>query len=949
MNSIASESEPTLALQLELARVRCELEHYRHQAGEMQNLLSRLDDALFVAAPDGTVIELGPTLAEFLGSSSDVSPNLIWRAAVHPEDMPRYLQEWSAINKSGMAGQITARFRNGQGSYRPCLMRMAPAFDGENHIVNWFGTTTELPATNRRGPAPALLDALCRLLAENEQLREEIRDLFEEAPIPYVYESLDSRFIRANRAALKLLGVRPEELQNTYGKSLVADTVETQQQLRAVFQSISQGKERRAVELELRRKTDGKPIWVQWWSTPVPGGQYTRTMMVDITDRVLIDETRRALEFTLESGQVGDWDLDLVHDTSRRSLRHDQCFGYDRPIPEAEWGFDVFSNHVHPEDRELVQTSFRCAVAAGANWSCDFRVIWPDRSEHWLAARGKVFHHDEGVATRMLGIVMEITDRKKTEEVLKKAEEAVRATKVSLEFALEAGHIGDWDLDLIHDSSRRSLRHDRCFGYDTPIPDAEWGVEMFLNHVHPEDRALVRNSMQAAVDALMAWEQEFRVVWPDGSIHWLTARGSIYRSLEGRATRMLGVVMDITDRKATEQALRASEELSRGQVEALKSTLDALAVETTPDRLIEHILRTIAERFAAHSISVWCRDDSTATIGSEFALEEGRLLTKTDPRFDSMDLALSREENWPWPEVFRTAKPSIIEDIRKVPPFSLRDRVLPPGIVTVLLVPMSVCGRLEGAIGLRFTERRVFGDEELELAQALANQAMLMIQFRRLSAQSREAAVSAERNRIARDVHDTLAQGLTGVIVQLEAAGDATSKGLATEAGDHLSRAADLARNSLNEARRSVMALRPQALQDRDLPAAMSEMIDKMTAQTGLHARFKVEGKGLILPHEWEDNLLRIGQEAVTNIVRHAQASEFAMRLIFTDAAVTLVVKDNGRGFIPTARYEGFGLVGMEERVESMGGHLSIQSAIDEGAALTVTLPLARVDGVSTP
>jgi PAS domain S-box-containing protein len=947
MNSIASENEQNLALQLELDRTRCELKHYRQQAAEMRNLILNLDDALFAAAPDGTVIELGPSLADFLGSSSDEPSDLVWRAAVHPDDVQRYLQEWAAINESRAAGQITARFRNRQGNYRPCLMRMTPAFDGENNILSWFGTTTELPGTNRRGPASALLDALCRLLAENEQLRGEFRDLFEEAPIPYVNEALDSRFIRANRAALKLLGVEPEEVQNIYGKSLVADTVETQQQLREAFDSISQGHERRAVELELRRKSDGKPIWVQWWSTPATDGQYTRTMMVDITDRVLIEQTRRALEFTLESGQVGDWDLDLVHDTSRRSLRHDQCFGYNKPIPEAEWGFEVFTNHLHPEDRELVRMSFSRAVAGGANWSCDFRVIWPDGSEHWLAARGKVFHRDAGLATRMLGIVMDITDRKRAEEVLKKAEETVRATKVSLEFALEAGHIGDWDLDLIHDTSRRSLRHDRCFGYEAPIPDTEWGVTTFLRHVHPEDRARVRDSMQVAVDGLMAWEQEFRVVWPDRSVHWLTARGSIYRTLDGRATRMLGVVMDITDRKATEQALQASEELSRGQVEALKSTLDALAVETTPDRLIGHILRTIAERFAAHSISVWCRDDFTATIRLEFAFEEGRLVIKTDPRFEGMDLTLPMKDNWPWPEVFRTGQPSIIEDIRTVPTFSLRDRLLPLGIVTVLLVPMSVCGRLEGAIGLRFTEKRAFGAEELELAQALANQAMLMIQFSRLSAQSREAAVAAERNRIARDVHDTLAQGLTGVIVQLEAAGDATSKGLTSEAGDHLSRAAELARNSLNEARRSVMALRPQALQDRDLSAAMSEMIDKMTARTSLRAQFGVEGDDVALPHEWEDNLLRIGQEAVTNIVRHAQASEFAMKLIFTDVDVTLVVKDNGRGFIPTARYEGFGLVGMQERVETMGGELSIHSAIDEGSTLTIILPLAGVDGAT--
>jgi len=947
MSSIAAESEQTLALRLELDRAREELKRSRQHVADMQNLFSHLGDALFAAAADGTLVNMGPQLANVLGLSFGDAPSFNWHIALHPDEAKRFAEEWEEIIGAGTAGEIAARLRTHGGAYRPCLIRIVPVLDGDNHVIRWFGTCTELAGTGHRGAASCLLDVLCHLLAENDRLRGEFRDLFEEAPIPYVHEGLDTRFIRANRAALKLLGIAPEEVQETYGRSLVADTTETQLRLREAFESIRQGKERDAVELELRRRDDGTPIWVQWWSTPAPGGQYTRTMMVDITDRVLIEQTRRALEFTLESGQVGDWDLDLVHDTSRRSLRHDQCFGYDHPIPETEWGFKAFSNHLHPEDRELVQTSFSRAVAAGVNWSCDFRVIWPDGSEHWLAARGKVFHREEGLATRMLGIVMDITDRKKTEEILKKAEETVRATKVSLEFALDAGHVGDWDLDLIHDTSRRSLRHDRCFGYATPVPDADWGVATFLRHIHPEDRALVQQSMQVAVDALTAWEQEFRVVWPDGSVHWLTARGSIYRTLDGRATRMLGVVLDITDRKAAEQALRASEELSRGQVEALKSTLDALAVETTPDRLIGHILRTIARRFAAHSISVWCRDDLTAAIGLEFAFESDRLITKTDPRFDGMDLALPMNDSWPWPEVFRRGSPSVIEDIRTVSSFSLRDRLLPLGIVTVLLVPMSVCGQLEGAIGLRFTEKRAFGAEEVELAQALANQAMLMIQFSRLSAQSREAAVSAERNRIARDVHDTLAQGLTGVIVQLEAAGDATSKGLPLEAGDHLSRAADLARESLNEARRSVQALRPQALEDQDLPTAMSAMVEKMTARTSLRARFEVHGAAVTLPHDWEDNLLRIGQEAVTNVVRHAQASEIAMELNFTNETVALTVRDNGRGFVPTARFDGFGLAGMQERVESMGGRLTIQSATDEGAVLRIVLPLLSGNGNS--
>src|SRR5277367_1501896 len=358
---------------------------------------------------------------------------------------------------------------------------------------------------------------LTALLDSNGGMSDQFPDLFEEAPIAYVHEALDSRFIRANRAALNLLGIRPEEVSATYGKSLVAATHDTQTRLREAFDSLTQGKERGAVELELRRKDNGRPVWVQWWSTPAPARDYTRTMMIDISDRVLIEQTKMALEFSLESGLVGDWDLDLIHDTSRRSLRHDQCFGYTEPVPEAQWGFQTFSNHLHPEDRERVQTTFSQAVEAGTYWSSEFRVIWKDQSVHWLAARGKVFRREGRKATRMLGIVMEITERKRAEEDLLRAEEAVRATKMALEFSLEAGQIGDWDLDLIRDTSRRSLRHDRCFGYREPIPEGEWSFGSFMHHVHPDDRDNVESSFRAAVAAMKLWDCEFRVVWPDQS------------------------------------------------------------------------------------------------------------------------------------------------------------------------------------------------------------------------------------------------------------------------------------------------------------------------------------------------------------------------------------------------------------------------------------------------
>ena len=144
-----------------------------------------------------------------------------------------------------------------------------------------------------------------RAAAELERLRyeqqlheseERYRDLFEEAPIGYVQEDLESRFITANRAAIRILGLKPEEVAGTVGMSLVADTPENKQRVRDAFASIGQGMDTGGVVIELRRKDDGRPIWVQWYSRPEPNGKYTRTVIVDITDRVLAEQEKARLQ-----------------------------------------------------------------------------------------------------------------------------------------------------------------------------------------------------------------------------------------------------------------------------------------------------------------------------------------------------------------------------------------------------------------------------------------------------------------------------------------------------------------------------------------------------------------------------------------------------------------------------------------------------------------------------
>jgi signal transduction histidine kinase len=192
---------------------------------------------------------------------------------------------------------------------------------------------------------------------------------------------------------------------------------------------------------------------------------------------------------------------------------------------------------------------------------------------------------------------------------------------------------------------------------------------------------------------------------------------------------------------------------------------------------------------------------------------------------------------------------------------------------------------------------------------------------------------------MARDIHDTLAQGFTGVIVQLESAEDAIACGRRKEANQHLRRAAELARRSLHEARRSVHALRPQALQRDNFWEALKGIIRNTTAGTTLRTRFELRGRLRHLSPIWQENLLHIGQEALTNSLKYAHPRNFETRLIFNSKGLHLELRDDGDGFTVKDRHDGLGLAGMRERTEQMGGTIKVTSAHGKGTKIVVTVP----------
>lgn len=222
------------------------------------------------------------------------------------------------------------------------------------------------------------------------------------------------------------------------------------------------------------------------------------------------------------------------------------------------------------------------------------------------------------------------------------------------------------------------------------------------------------------------------------------------------------------------------------------------------------------------------------------------------------------------------------------------------------------------------------------LEAALAENAALHEQ---LLAQARDAGVTEERRRLAREIHDTIAQGLAGIVTQLQAARDASDGRLVD---DHLERASSLARESLEEARRSVRDLAPRALESEELPQALETLTTGWSADQGVPVTYAVTGTRVRLHPELEATLLRVAQESLTNVGKHAAAQRVGVTLSYMDDEVALDVRDDGIGFTPGTPSGGYGLAGMRQRVARVAGLLEVETGPGQGVAVSVRLPSVR-------
>src|SRR5580765_662045 len=573
-------------------------------------------------------------------------------------------------------------------------------------------------------------------------------------------------------------------------------------------------------------------------------------------------------------------------------------------IEEARgWGWKVA---IHPDDLPQLLDVWQGLLVSGKSGELEARLRRADGVYRWFLFRMEPLRDPQGTIVKWYGTNTDIDDRKRAEALLAAENQILEmvATGRPLAGILDGlcrlvDKLCDKSLAsiLLIDPNGRCLRRGAGPSFPEAFMAAVDGVEIGPSvgscgtAAYRKEQVIVSD---IATDPLWANYRELALAnglrsgWStpilssDGSV--LGIFGIYGREPRSPTPQHLQTIKQIThlasvaiERKQAAESLRASDLLARGQLEVLTRTLDALVQESDPERLLEHVLRVIVEQADAHSVSVWERDQDATQLHLKAVLQNNRFQLSKPADYPVSQLPSTSYLGPIWSEILRKGQHAVLEgidqpiarmclgsgpDARWLPAtdesnpdsaaMRLQAYLRDLGIRSILFVPMLLAGEVVAVMAIRFSGKRIFLKKEIELTRALAQQAMLALQLTRLSAQNRESVLLAERNRMARDIHDTLAQGLTGVIVQLEAVEEAMSKNQATKASDHLNRAGDLARESLREARRSVQALRPQALEEKPLSEALKELIEKMTAGTTVQAEFSLRGQPRELLAEWE-------------------------------------------------------------------------------------------------
>ena len=464
--------------------------------------------------------------------------------------------------------------------------------------------------------------------------------------------------------------------------------------------------------------------------------------------------------------------------------------------------------------------------------------------------------------------------------------------------------------------------------------------ELGLRLAHPADRPLLEAALR--LRSASGMPLTVRLIRRDGSLIWTEQRISPVLDAAGQLVGVEGIVRDVTarvqDYLMLEQRVeeRTREIESRRKVaEGLREILTILNSHRPLDEILEHIIAQACQLLGTPFGAIYRLNHPT-----------GVLTIRASRGLDPDDAAMNLPAGWgPISQAVQERRAVPVTDTALCPTCDDSASTMLPGRFeplmrryrALLIVPLIVKDDVYGALALYYHDPRAFSDEEILLASAVSDQAALAIENARLVAAAQGRAVLEERQRLARDLHDSVTQALYGVTLYAEAGARIAATGDSATVVSHLRELQEMAQAALQEMRLLIFELRPPVLEEAGLRAALQTRLEGVEGRSNLHTEFIVEETSS-LPAAVDQALYRIAQESLNNVLKHARARSVTVKLRQEVQTVILEITDDGIGFDPAVAREqgGLGLLGIAERVAQIGGRLTLRSAPGAGTQVRV-------------
>ena len=597
-------------------------------------------------------------------------------------------------------------------------------------------------------------------------------------------------------------------------------------------------------------------------------------------------ESEEWLRLAIQAGKMYAFEWDATTDVLVRSPEYVNLLGPTEPQTLTQ---RQAMENVHPEDRPKLLAAIAQHSPDNPTVAATYRVLLPSGVPVWVSTSGRAFFDGNGKLLRVVGIVADITEQRL-------AEEALRASEERLRLAQKVAGIGSFERDIRTGVNTWTVEMESMYG----LPPGGFGRTRtaFEDLVHPDDRAQVTKLVDQALSTGQPIKGEWRVIWPDGSLHWIAGRWQVLMDDSGKPVRVVGVNLDITERKRAEEAIRESEQRFRLVADSAPVMIWMSGVDQRP---------TYFNR-------LWL----TFTGQSETELMNGLA-------------AIIHPEDYPrCHEIY-------CRGFDQRQPFKKECRLRRHDGQYRWMVDMGVPrfhedGSFAGYIGscVDITE------------QKLAEEVLSSISGQLIEAQEQE------RTRIARELHDDINQRLALVAMSL----DRQSRDLhsAKETRSVLRNVTKQISDLVSDIHTISHRLHSSKLDTVGLAAAAEGFCRELSKQKNIAIDFQCDGIPKELPEAIGLCMFRVLQEALQNAARHSGANQFKVRLTESTNQIALTICDEGRGFDPAdaLKGNGLGLVSMMERLKLVGGELSIDPGPRGGTTIRASVPLASQSNSSS-